>query len=424
MVTEKNSGSSHDFLKDPIRLLVEGDWLTADGTTLGADNGIGVAAALTLLDREMRPRSAASSLQPTVKRWSGSCLERQLDSRALMVECLPAAHLSIEVCVLTLKIVPVVVLRSWWPYSARGRFLALPFALNSSSGPLASRSSLMHVEIYLARMVDVFARQPLFLRNWLQITAMSHVAHAALTLPHFSRGLLAYSAGVLGREATPAGVPLHRGGRDRTGGRVQSGREHGERTNDAKPGECRKRCKNTHPLDRYSATSMLHTKTDRHPLGQVSVISFRRRPSRDWHSSCRGVFGPGGVLSCVAYGKGASTPRRRRGSIVRHSENFRSAACSSKDDPPLVGGEVFPPAFSPSNALEAPHPAVLHQSQLGVTPVPTSHRSPSAGTTTADFLQQYLTMEHARVSGTVTERLSWYPPGYACLTLPAGGVYD
>lgn len=55
MVTEKNSGSTHDFLKDPIRLLVEGDWLTADGTTLGADNGIGVAAALTLLDCKMRP---------------------------------------------------------------------------------------------------------------------------------------------------------------------------------------------------------------------------------------------------------------------------------------------------------------------------------------------------------------------------------
>ena len=32
--------------------MVDGDWLTADGTTLGADNGIGVAAALTLLDSE------------------------------------------------------------------------------------------------------------------------------------------------------------------------------------------------------------------------------------------------------------------------------------------------------------------------------------------------------------------------------------
>lgn len=55
MVTEKNSGSSHDFLTDPIRLLVEGDWLTADGTTLGADNGIGVSAALALLDSESEP---------------------------------------------------------------------------------------------------------------------------------------------------------------------------------------------------------------------------------------------------------------------------------------------------------------------------------------------------------------------------------
>lgn len=56
MVTEKNSGSNHDFLKDPIRLLVDGDWLTADGTTLGADNGIGVSAALALLDREIIDR--------------------------------------------------------------------------------------------------------------------------------------------------------------------------------------------------------------------------------------------------------------------------------------------------------------------------------------------------------------------------------
>lgn len=56
MVTEKNAGSSHDFLKDPIRLLVEGDWLTADGTTLGADNGMGVSAALALLDCKKAPR--------------------------------------------------------------------------------------------------------------------------------------------------------------------------------------------------------------------------------------------------------------------------------------------------------------------------------------------------------------------------------
>jgi dipeptidase D len=49
MVCEKNSGTKHDFDKDPIETYVDGDWLKAKGTTLGADNGIGVAAALTIL---------------------------------------------------------------------------------------------------------------------------------------------------------------------------------------------------------------------------------------------------------------------------------------------------------------------------------------------------------------------------------------
>lgn len=52
MVCEKNSSKSHDFDKDPISTIVEGDWLKADGTTLGADNGIGVAAALAILASE------------------------------------------------------------------------------------------------------------------------------------------------------------------------------------------------------------------------------------------------------------------------------------------------------------------------------------------------------------------------------------
>ncbi|MBN1772317.1 MAG: aminoacyl-histidine dipeptidase [Deltaproteobacteria bacterium] len=50
MVCEKNAGTQHDFLKDPIRTTVDGEWVRADGTTLGADNGIGVAAALALMD--------------------------------------------------------------------------------------------------------------------------------------------------------------------------------------------------------------------------------------------------------------------------------------------------------------------------------------------------------------------------------------
>ena len=49
MVCESNKGVNHDFMTDPIRLVIDGDWLKADGTTLGADNGIGVAAALAVL---------------------------------------------------------------------------------------------------------------------------------------------------------------------------------------------------------------------------------------------------------------------------------------------------------------------------------------------------------------------------------------
>jgi dipeptidase D len=49
MVCEKNSGVVHDFDKDPIKTVVDGDWLRAEGTTLGADNGIGIAAGLALL---------------------------------------------------------------------------------------------------------------------------------------------------------------------------------------------------------------------------------------------------------------------------------------------------------------------------------------------------------------------------------------
>ncbi len=49
MVCEKNNTTEHDFLKDPIKTLIDGEWLKADGTTLGADNGIGVATEMALL---------------------------------------------------------------------------------------------------------------------------------------------------------------------------------------------------------------------------------------------------------------------------------------------------------------------------------------------------------------------------------------
>ncbi|MDF9829182.1 aminoacyl-histidine dipeptidase [Parabacteroides sp. PF5-6] len=49
MVCEKNSGKDFDFDNDPIQTVIKGEWLYADDTTLGADNGIGMAAELALL---------------------------------------------------------------------------------------------------------------------------------------------------------------------------------------------------------------------------------------------------------------------------------------------------------------------------------------------------------------------------------------
>lgn len=49
MVCDKRPDVEHDFTKDPIRPYVDGEWLKAQGTTLGADNGIGVAAAMAVL---------------------------------------------------------------------------------------------------------------------------------------------------------------------------------------------------------------------------------------------------------------------------------------------------------------------------------------------------------------------------------------
>lgn len=54
MVCEKTPDSNHDFSKDPIKFVYDGDWLTADRTTLGADNGIAVAMAMTAaLDKDI-----------------------------------------------------------------------------------------------------------------------------------------------------------------------------------------------------------------------------------------------------------------------------------------------------------------------------------------------------------------------------------
>ena len=52
MVCEKNADTVHDFDKDPIKPYIDGEWVKAKGTTLGADDGIGIAAALAVLTDE------------------------------------------------------------------------------------------------------------------------------------------------------------------------------------------------------------------------------------------------------------------------------------------------------------------------------------------------------------------------------------
>jgi dipeptidase D len=55
MVCEKTPDSNHDFSKDPIRFVYDGEWLTADKTTLGADNGIAIAMGMVAaLDKDLK----------------------------------------------------------------------------------------------------------------------------------------------------------------------------------------------------------------------------------------------------------------------------------------------------------------------------------------------------------------------------------
>ena len=55
MVAEKSAGVEHDFLNDPIKTVVDGEWVRAEGTTLGADNGMGCAAAMAcMIDPDLK----------------------------------------------------------------------------------------------------------------------------------------------------------------------------------------------------------------------------------------------------------------------------------------------------------------------------------------------------------------------------------
>lgn len=62
MVHQKNSGTEFDFDEEGIRAFVDGDWVKAEGTTLGADNGIGVAAMMSILASGDIPHPALEAL--------------------------------------------------------------------------------------------------------------------------------------------------------------------------------------------------------------------------------------------------------------------------------------------------------------------------------------------------------------------------
>ena len=62
MVHQKNNDTDFDFDNEGIRMLIEDGWVTADGTTLGADNGIGVAAIMAILSRDDIPHPAIEAL--------------------------------------------------------------------------------------------------------------------------------------------------------------------------------------------------------------------------------------------------------------------------------------------------------------------------------------------------------------------------
>ncbi len=68
MVPQKNNDKKFDFTKDPIDAYIDGEWVTADGTTLGADNGIGAAAILAVLEDDTLVHGPSKPCLPQPRR--------------------------------------------------------------------------------------------------------------------------------------------------------------------------------------------------------------------------------------------------------------------------------------------------------------------------------------------------------------------
>lgn len=87
MVCEKEPGSSHDFTRDALKLQVEGDYISAQGTTLGGDDGIAVAYGLALLEDDTLEHPALEVVI-TVDEEIGLLGATALDASPLQAKCL------------------------------------------------------------------------------------------------------------------------------------------------------------------------------------------------------------------------------------------------------------------------------------------------------------------------------------------------
>lgn len=92
MVWEKDEGYEHDFFRDPLRLIVEGDILTAEHTTLGIDDGSGVAYILSILDdpeAQHPPIEAIFTVQEEIGMLGALAMDKSLltASRFISLDC-------------------------------------------------------------------------------------------------------------------------------------------------------------------------------------------------------------------------------------------------------------------------------------------------------------------------------------------------
>jgi len=87
MVPQKRNDVQHDFYKDPIKPVIEGGWVRASGTTLGADNGIGVAAMLAVFESNDIEHGPLEALF-TVDEEAGMSGAKALDSNLMSASIL------------------------------------------------------------------------------------------------------------------------------------------------------------------------------------------------------------------------------------------------------------------------------------------------------------------------------------------------